>query len=96
MSILGHLKTKNREYSFSRCKAFLGSHDPQRRAHDTPHMSSDATPTVMIAASGDTTTTTTPASLADAGEAFLTTSSSSTFDGLSISTIPQISRGSLW
>jgi hypothetical protein len=34
-------------------------------------MSSDATPTVMTATSGDTTTTTTPASLADAGEAFL-------------------------
>jgi hypothetical protein len=71
VSILGHLKTKNREYSFSRCNAFLGSHDAQRRAHDTPHMSSDATPTVMTATSGDTTTTTTPASLADAGEAFL-------------------------
>ena len=42
----------------------------QRRAHDTLHMSSDATLTAMTAPSDDTTTATTPASSTDAGEAF--------------------------
>jgi len=41
----------------------------KRRAHDTLHMSSDATHTAMTAPSGDTTTATTPASPTDAGEA---------------------------
>ena len=44
--------------------------EPQRPAHDTLHMSSDAAHTVMTDANGDIATHASPTSLTDAGETF--------------------------